>query len=362
MFVIHPNVRSLTLAAVLTSLALLAAFAGAEARAAEARAALPAILEKFDHVPLVAFGMSHWQQNEADAVLALVRSPGFAAKVGNIVIEDGNALYQDRLDRYIDGEDVPLDQLRAVWQNTTQPGRGDAPQHRALLEAVRQLNRTQPAARRIRVLAGDPPIDWDRVRTPEDIRPFVTVRDSFFASVVADQVLARGRKALLVIGAGHVLRHGMSFAGVAADPAPTITNLIESGHPHAVYVIDPHEGFGSRTGELEARASRWPRPALCDLGGSWVGDVDASLVFTGKVMRVGMDPRHPAAAYPGLKLRDLADGFLYLGPIDSIRRVSWAAEEGTAHAAVVGRRDALMMELDRAATGAAPRQALPVRR
>lgn len=164
--------------------------------------AVQAILAAFDRYPVVALGMSHRQQDEADFSLELIRAPRFAAKVKNIVVECGNPLYQSVLDRYLAGEDVPLEQLQLFWRNTTQPGSCDPRQHKELLDAVRAVNRRLPANGRIRVLGGDPPIDWDKVQRPEDIVPFMTQRDTHFASVVEDQVLAKHQKALLVIGAG----------------------------------------------------------------------------------------------------------------------------------------------------------------
>ncbi len=60
--------------------------------------------------------------------LALIRSPRFTATVNDIVVECGNALHQDVMDRFTRGDDVSYDSLRAVWQDTTQPTRsGMAP-------------------------------------------------------------------------------------------------------------------------------------------------------------------------------------------------------------------------------------------
>jgi hypothetical protein len=129
----------------------------AEPRPEEAARAL---LDAFDRYPVVALGMSHRQQDEADFSLALIRDPRFAAKVQNVVVENGNALYQDLLDRYIAGGDVPLEQLQLVWRNTTQTLGLDAvnPANGKLLikelfDTVREVNRHLPAAGRIRVSA-----------------------------------------------------------------------------------------------------------------------------------------------------------------------------------------------------------------
>jgi hypothetical protein len=302
------------------------------------------IINLFEKKDIVALGLSHSQQDEADFVLRLVQNSSFPQAVHNIVIETGNALYQDILDKYIAGKNISFDQIKQVWQNTTQPGRGDDPQHRRLLEAIRDINKKLSPKQKIRVLAGDPPIDWAKIKTANDVLPF-TQRDPFFASVVLNQVLEKKEKALLLIGSGHVMRKPMSYEGFPADSTYlTITNIIEAKYPGSAYVIIAHEDFGSRTDELEPKLSSLAVPALIDLKNHWIGDLDASLPYTGKILRIGMDPQHPAKAYPGLKLKDLADGYLYLGPIASIKWVQWKPEEGTAYAKEIARRDSLVIK------------------
>jgi hypothetical protein len=261
--------------------------------------------------------------------------------VNDIVVECGNVLYQATLDRYIDGGEVPLEQLQLVWRNTTQPGSCDSRQHKELLDAVREANHRLPAGHHIRVLAGDPPIDWDKIHRPEDIVPFMGQRDRNFASVVEDQVLARHRKALLVIGAAHVLRQPISWASSSSPGTPTVTMLIESKYPHSAYVITPHDDFGDRNAELEPRLANWPKPSVMTLRDSWVGLLDAGVSFRSKIRRVGSDPSKVEDPFPGLRLRDLADGYLYLGPIASIHPVEFPHETGTAYARELDRRRSL---------------------
>jgi hypothetical protein len=40
--------------------------------------------------------------------------------MNDIVVEFGNSRYQDVMDRFVRGEDVPHAQLQPVWQNTAQ--------------------------------------------------------------------------------------------------------------------------------------------------------------------------------------------------------------------------------------------------
>lgn len=307
--------------------------------------AASAVLDAFDRYPVVALGMSHRQQDEADFSLALIRDSRFASKVQNVVVEAGNSLYQDVLDRYISGGDVPLERLQLVWRNTTNTLFVDAvnPANgkvliKELFDTIREVNRRLSATHRIRVLAGDPPIDWDRARTAADVAPFMNQRDTNFASVVENEVLAKHQKALLVIGAGHVFKRPVTWASQPQPPAPTVTMLIESKYPHSTYVITPHDGFADRTAELEPRLSKWPVPSLASLHDNWLGLLDAGLPFRGKIRRVGSDPSKVEDPFPGVKLQEIADAYLYLGPAASIREVKFTQETGTPYARELERR------------------------
>ena len=307
--------------------------------------AVAATLAAFDRYHVVALGMSHWQQSEADFSLALVRDPQFPAKVNDIVVECGNPLYQDVLDRYAAGKSVPLERLQLSWRNTTQPGRCDPRQHKELIDAIREVNRHLSPSRRLRVLAGDSPIDWDRIRSADDVKPFLDRRDIDFATVVEREVLAKHRTALLLIGAAHVLRHPVSWRDDPRPPAATVTMLLERDYPGSTFIIVPHDGFGSRLDEFEARFARWPKPSLSALRATWLGSVAGGTVFGGNIRRVGSDPGKIEDPYPGLRLEDLADGFLYLGPLSALTRVEWPHISEAPYARELDRRRRLMGEM-----------------
>ncbi|HEV8410121.1 MAG TPA: hypothetical protein VGQ30_06410 [Gemmatimonadaceae bacterium] len=304
--------------------------------------AVAAVLAAFGRFPVVALGMQHQQQDEADFSLRLIRSPGFAAAVNDIVIECGNPLYQRVLDRYIARESVDAEQLSQVWRNTTQPGRCEPRQHRELLDAVRELNRQLPRARKLRVLAGDSPIDWAVVRTSADVQRFLNARDSAFASVVNEQVLAKHRKALLVIGAAHIMRQPITWRAEPTPAAITATGIIERAHPHTTFVIVPHDGFGNQLPAYEARMAAWPKPSLVLLRGTWLGAVSGKTIFADNVRRVGGDPKVFDDPYFGFNLEDLADAYLYLGPLASLTSVQWPDISGTAYGKEVERRNGLI--------------------
>src|SRR5438128_1809910 len=70
--------------------------------------AAEAILRAFETHALVAIGESHRNQQVHDFILALVNDPRFAERVDDIVVEFGSADHQDVVDRFTEGQDVPL--------------------------------------------------------------------------------------------------------------------------------------------------------------------------------------------------------------------------------------------------------------
>jgi len=59
----------------------------------------------------------HECRQQYDVLRQLVAAPGFAERVNDIVVEFGNARYQNVVDRYIAGENVPLEQVQRAWRD-----------------------------------------------------------------------------------------------------------------------------------------------------------------------------------------------------------------------------------------------------
>jgi hypothetical protein len=271
--------------------------------------AVEAIIKVFDQAPLVGCCEIHGLQEQADFTALLIRHPAFSTKVNDIVVEFGNALYQDVMDRYIAGKDVSPAELRQIWRNTTQLLVWNAPIYEKFFANVRELNQTLPASRRLRVLLGDPPIDWNKVQGREDIPSFN--RDQYYAKIVEDEVLAKGRKALLIVGSGHLARQSIR-------PPEHAGRLIEKRHPKSLFVIIPHIGFQEQNAELELRLASWPKPSLVFLKGTWLGALDASLVI--RLITSPDGGKCWYSLYGETKLEEAVDAYLYLGPSDTLTR------------------------------------------
>jgi hypothetical protein len=229
--------------------------------------AIAGILKAFDEYSLVALGESHGVVEQAEFIAKLVRHPDFAKKVNDIVLEAGNALHQNVIDRYVNGEEVPLDKLRSVWRDHTCAALGprDSPNVESFFAAVRMVNAALPGNRRLRVLAGDPPIDWRNVKSRADVGPWLAERDTHYAQVVIDEVLSRKRKALLIIGGAHLSRRPLPDG----DPKKGVMlQIVERQFPKKTFVVKLHDGLGGPTALAEKQMAAWPKPSLAIVRGT----------------------------------------------------------------------------------------------
>ncbi|HJR58341.1 MAG TPA: hypothetical protein VJ813_03040 [Vicinamibacterales bacterium] len=243
--------------------------------------AVSAILDAFAQVPVVALEEPHGDERAHAFRLALVRDPRFPPVVDDIVVEFGNSRYQDVMDRFVAGEPVGAADLRKVWQDTTQAHTiWDRPIYEHFFRAVRDVNLGLARDVRLRVLLGDPPIDWQTVHTPDDRRKWLQMgRSTYPVDVIRREVLKKGRRALVVYGAYHLIRNNLA--------GPNLSERLEAATGIRPFVVLTHP-----TGNLE------------------VMRVDPAALSTRSL-----------ALTKGTTLEGQMDGILYLGP-PSHRRTS----------------------------------------
>lgn len=163
---------------------------------------------------------------------------------------------------------------------------------------------------------GDPPIDWTRVETRDDIAPFLGFRDEHYASVVRYGVLALRRKALLIMGSGHFQRR-------EGKPGVIEQQMIQAfAKP---YVILPGSDIVGTYDDLDARFEQQPAPWMLEMKGSWL----AGLPRWQESPLIG----YPAMAALKMKVgtwEQTADAYLYLGSRDKLTQGGTAFDlEGT---------------------------------
>ena len=292
--------------------ALVTGASSAAQQAPSSRPAVPvepttAILDAFRSHDIVGLGEGAHGNEQGHAFrLSLIRDPRFSAIVNDIVVEFGNARYQDVMDRFVQGQDVPENVLRDVWQNTTQTTTvWERPIYEEFFRAVRALNAALPAERRLRVLLGDPPIDWSIVQTFEDVNKWMADgnRDRYPAELIRREVLAKKRRALVIYGEGHLVRMSRSIVQILESSATTRVFTIASPFSMAT-ATDPKT--------LQADADSWRVPGLLNLRGTVLGAAAVTAYLPAPAMMREGKPA-PADGRRAPAMEDQFDAVLYLG-------------------------------------------------
>jgi hypothetical protein len=287
-----------------------------------------AVLDAFRTHAIVALGDGAHDNEQSHAFrLALIRDPRFAATVDDIVVECGSARYQNLMDRFVRGEAVPDASLRQVWRNTTTPTTlWDLPIREEFFRAVRAVNASLPKGRRLRVLLGDPPIDWSSVRTHDDYQPWLAQRDTFPAALIRREVLAKHRRALVIYGDMHLQRRNLMSNYDMHDPlASGIVNLLEGQADVNVFTIWTNTAAGVDLDTLQPDIVSWRVPSLAIVRGTTLGAADFTFYYPGDSPRLAI--RHgkpdfsapiPQEQWASLRMEDQFDAVLYLGPSSAL--------------------------------------------
>lgn len=274
----------------------------ASAQNSPGRPAIPlepidAILKAFESYSIVALGEGPHGNEQGHAFrLRLLRDPRFAATVNDIVVESGSARYQDVVDRYMQGEDVPTTTMRDVFENTVVATPvWDRPMYAEFFRAVRALNRVSPRNRQIRVLLGDPAIDWDSIKTKDAYDAVLRQRDSHPADVIRREVLAKSRRALVIYGDGHLLAK-------TERPALSMAAFLEAAGARVFTITSTFADLSS----FQADTTSWRVPSFALLRGTRIGAVPFERLM-GPLPPIPFLRDNP-------RTDDHFDAVLYLGP------------------------------------------------
>ena len=275
--------------------------------------AADAVVEAFASHQVVAIGEWHRWAAEHEFLRALVGDPRLTGVLGVVAVEFGSARHQRTIDRYVAGRAVSEAELALVWTDTTQQsGVWDAPVYRQFFDSIRELNQEREDSERIRVLLGDPPIDWDEITAttgcddsiPSCLDYWIFRRDEHFASVVLASVDS-GRRVLVIAGTGHVLRNP------ATPEAMSLVDRLDAANPGQVWTLVPPDP--ARYDELPA-----------ELAGVGLGAAEAFVVHdtpqgamaAGPLFTSGTvtcDPAPcPSEAEPEERLDAVTDALLFL--------------------------------------------------
>jgi len=243
------------------------------------------IARQLDDHRLVMIGEFHrWQELHA-FLQRMLRDPTFICRVDDVVVEFGNSRLQPIADAYGSGADVPEARVQSMWRETAVPLTWNSPVYRQFYDAVRELNQAHLCPHPVRIVLGDPPLDWSKIKTVQDYAPW-TDRDGSLATVVEREVLAKGRRALVLAGIAHAVKRG-------GDEGPAAAELIERKHPGALFSIVPIRSPAT------AAAMKMPAPpSFRTVRASELAGMDFALI---------------SKVAPGKRVGEVVDGVLYVG-------------------------------------------------
>jgi Haem-binding uptake, Tiki superfamily, ChaN len=240
------------------------------------------ILAAWNKADVVCLGEDHGSRNDSDLRIALVQHPDFTRKVNVIIVEFADTLHQDLLDRFIlEGEDIPRDQLRAAWKDTSGKAVWESPIYEAFLRAVRKTNLTLPRNKRVRLIGGDNSKETNRGR--------------FIREAVSREILNKSLKGLAIYGSGHCECRGMGFPGELSDKYPgkiwAASSFYDVDEGRRVFGLGDEPKLIPITGTEKAK---FPIGKMFFLGRyndpATLGDIFNAIVYYGNVRDMKVSP------------------------------------------------------------------------
>lgn len=308
----------------------------------EARPAVEGLLAALARHPLVLYPEEHGRAESHAVLHALLADRRLGTLVDDLVVEFGNPLHQAVVDRYVTGAEVAPEELARAWRDTAIPLTFESPLYAEFFARVRAANAGRASEEQLRIVLGEAAIDWERVRTPADYEPFADRSGTFHATVVRE-VLARDRRALLVIGGMHALRRDARNAFAETLPrAPGVGQLLAHEQPGQSFVLWSVPAAHT----LGARSESWPVPAFVPLAGRPLGATSFGAVAPTNVqVQCELDGQKtwvPLERDDWPPLERMADALLHLGPTHTVVPPSPATFTDATLVAELRRRCALL--------------------
>lgn len=301
--------------------------------------ALPAALaNQFKSRSVILLGEQHQNTSYHLMLESLLRDPVFVCNVDDVMLESGNSLYQDIADRFTSGKDVTRADKVKIWRNTTQWLVWDSPVYEAILDTVREVNESGMCAHPVRVLLGEPPIDWDKVQTAQDYEQFAD-RDQSYLDILEKEVISRDRKALFIVGRTHTQK---AAATEIIETSNMVGTMLDQKFPLAAMsvwtVSDPES------------AAKWAlrQNVLRLISGTDVGSQSFGSFFGntfGQITVNGEKVWKPMSELDWPPAQEVIDALLYVGDNDSTIGADPAIYQDPDYQVELRRRAAILEEV-----------------
>lgn len=192
------------------------------------------IADILERCPLVGLGEIHWCPQVMKAITTLLESPALEGTFDDIVVEFGSARHQAWLDRYIRGDEVDETSLDAVWQDTLYFLLWSPPVYAEFFRRIRAVNLKRAPERRVRIVLAEPAVDWETL-DGQGFARWHEAREQAYVRLIEQDVLDRGRRAILIFGLRHLTHDSLPGA-----PYAPMGERLSRRHPGMIELIHPY--------------------------------------------------------------------------------------------------------------------------
>jgi hypothetical protein len=275
----------------------------ASARAASvnpSQQAIGQIARQFDTHSIIQLGELHRSLQIHSFIQQMLRDPRFVCRADEVVVEFGNSRLQKLADIYGTGGALTETQIQSMYRETSVPLTWNTPVYRAVYDTIRDINRTRLCAHPVRLVLGDGPLDWSKVKTAKDLEAFAD-RDTAMADTIEREVLAKHHHAFLITGEFHAEKKTNDEAyGLRT------AQIIEKRHPGSLFSI-----VTVPSPAAAAALHMWSAPSFKVAHG---GDIENKPFAMTKERWTAATPAKPK----GFTIGDVVDGVLYVGGNSSL--------------------------------------------
>jgi hypothetical protein len=259
------------------------------------------LVQKFSEYDIIALDEGpHGTLQNHKFIRQLFGNNKFNHTVQYVIFEFLNQDYQNTIDSYIDGRNVSLTDLRLSWRNSTQAHSTnfEKPVYSKLLATIRLINLTLPKSKKIRVLAGDPSINWGKINSINDYFRAISQRDVLPAKLAIRYGIDSSKKVLLIYGGEHLTK----ISDEKQDSTFwTITFHINKRYPGTIYTIGAHNSENYPNKRIN-----YPLNSIINLSDNPLGSLQIKdLSDTSKTFRLGN--LYDAVYYVGSSGKNQAD-------------------------------------------------------
>ena len=185
---------------------------------------------------LVAIGDVHGSEHVVTRLIKYLDEPSNWQQLDDLVVEFGNARYQDLADQYLlSKQNISIDDVRHIWRDTLYFMAWQYDIYEQLVLKLKQLNSTRE--HKVRLVLAEPAMNWQTL-SKEDWQKLERSRETGYLEAINQHVFAKQRRAILLFGAFHTFKQPVVIS-TQASPFNSVITLLEQQKPGSTYTVWP---------------------------------------------------------------------------------------------------------------------------